>query len=124
MNISDFSSERRFRLCDYSISHSQLLIRSPKSDNYENNIDLIFQGVFYLSIIDTLYGIKVCKSDDEVDVELYNDSRNLFSIDSSTSRFYIGASSVLICSNVLELQETSLGVLKYKGRDAILGRIA
>jgi hypothetical protein len=50
---------RRFQLWDYSPSLSRLLIRSPKQNEVQFNIDLLFWGVKYLSIKTNLKEISI-----------------------------------------------------------------
>lgn len=45
---------RAFRLWDYSVSHSSLLIRSPKDSANLTNVDLVFVGVEYVRLPATL----------------------------------------------------------------------
>jgi hypothetical protein len=45
-----FRSTRRFQFWEFFVSHSQLLIRSPKETSADLNIDIVFRGVQYLSL--------------------------------------------------------------------------
>lgn len=36
---------RIFKIWKYNVTHSMLLLRSPKNSEYPTNIDLIFSGV-------------------------------------------------------------------------------
>ena len=111
-----FVSERRFRVCDYLLSHSQLLLRSPKTEENHFNIDLIFEDVNSMNLPITLYGLEVTNKGKSSENEIYN----TYSLNSGGELFQIQAGFVLICENELELQETSLGVLEFKGRDKII----
>jgi hypothetical protein len=57
-----FESKRTFRLWDYNVSHGQLLLRSPKSQEHRRNLDLIFIGVDYAALSSTLAGLSVVQS--------------------------------------------------------------
>lgn len=41
---------RCFRTWEFFVSHSQLLIRSPKRSDSDVNVDIVFRGVEYMSI--------------------------------------------------------------------------
>lgn len=58
-------SDRKFQLWNYSVSHGSLLIRSPKSLNVSNNIDLICLGVEYLSIPRHIDGLELVAATNE-----------------------------------------------------------
>lgn len=111
-----FVSERRFRICDYLLSHSQLLLRSPRTEENPFNIDLIFEDVNFMNLPITLHGLEVINEGKSSEDEIYN----IYSLNSGGNLFQIQAGFVLICENELELQETSLGVLEFNGRDKII----
>lgn len=50
MQLLYFKSLRNFQLWEYFVSHSQLLIRSPKTSDSEKNVDILFSGVKYISL--------------------------------------------------------------------------
>lgn len=54
-----FQSSRQFQLWDYNVSHQQLLLRSPKSQEEETNVDLIFHGVEQISLPTSLAGVQI-----------------------------------------------------------------
>jgi len=54
-----FSSIRTFQLWDFHVSHSRLLIRSPKSTNDLLNQDIIFYGVTHLDLPATFFGLDI-----------------------------------------------------------------
>lgn len=41
---------REFKLWDFRVSHNQLLLRSPKTETPQMNIDILFVGVYYLDL--------------------------------------------------------------------------
>jgi hypothetical protein len=65
-----YSSARRFQMWLYSPSHSQLLLRSNKSETERTRIDLLFKGVDALNLNSLLDGVRVEKdeSKDEASV--------------------------------------------------------
>ena len=59
-------SERRFQIWKYTVSHSELLVRSTKSTEFSTRIDVFFKGVteFHLPTIFT--GLSVVEVSDAV----------------------------------------------------------
>ncbi len=41
---------RRYKVWEYTVSHSQLLLRSPREDGYPTRIDVLFKGVSFLQL--------------------------------------------------------------------------
>ena len=39
---------RKFKVWEYKLSHSSLLIRSPAVGDFDKNIDMIFKGVVHI----------------------------------------------------------------------------
>lgn len=56
---------RRFQVWEYRVSHGSLLIRSPKSLQIGQNIDLVFVGVEYMSVPRLLRGVVLEHGADE-----------------------------------------------------------
>src|SRR5947209_6548144 len=52
-------TNRTYRLWDYSASHAQLLLRSIPRGDYELNDDLIFGGVKYVGLPETILDVTV-----------------------------------------------------------------
>ena len=46
-----------FQIWEYRAGHQQLLIRSPKDEQHERNVDIVFAGVEYVDIPAILMGI-------------------------------------------------------------------
>ncbi|HEY0483981.1 MAG TPA: hypothetical protein VGD37_40960 [Kofleriaceae bacterium] len=49
--------ERTFKIWDFYITHSQLLLRSHKTVTHPKNIDIIFGDVDYVELPATLFGL-------------------------------------------------------------------
>ena len=118
--IEGFSSDRIFRLWDLRVSHSQLLIRSPKEDSDvgSKNLDLIFTGVFYLDLVELFRGLEVDKPTEEELSRLQARSgskkdagHRFYVLSSSRNRLYVGAASLHIEHNDLPPMKSSLGIL-------------
>ena len=56
--MKSFISELRFRLWEYSVSHSTLLIRHHETDT-SRTVDIIFSGVTYVEIPALFYGLEI-----------------------------------------------------------------
>ena len=48
-DVLDLSKNREFNIWEYHVSHGSLLLRSPKRENFDTNVDIIFAGVEYIS---------------------------------------------------------------------------
>src|SRR5580692_7381655 len=116
-----YFSDRYFAFFDYQVSHGQLLLRSSKSAECENNIDIIFFGVKYTQLFVFLWGLSI-ENIDELKSNIFNsrllaehfnsDTGRVFLLKSKEEDFYIAASYFKVYENQLEFIETSLGVLQ------------
>jgi hypothetical protein len=57
--VFTFSSDRRFQLWSYRVSHSQLLLRSVKDAEHTSRIDVLFKGVDALDLPTRLDGLVI-----------------------------------------------------------------
>lgn len=67
MKTKDFS-DRNFKLWFYQISHSEAIIRSPKTDfdkKYDSNIDIYLGDIDYIEIPWVFYGLKIEQATEE-----------------------------------------------------------
>ncbi len=61
-------SDRKFKLWFYQISHSEAIIRSPKTDLnkiYSSNIDIYLGDIDYIEIPWIFYGLKIDQATEE-----------------------------------------------------------
>jgi hypothetical protein len=58
-------SGRRFQLWEYRVSHGGLLIRSPKGPSAPVNVDLVFDGVEFVSCRRLMRGIELLEASSE-----------------------------------------------------------
>ena len=58
-----FSSNRRFQIWTYCVSHSQLWLRSNKSSEVETRVDLLFKNVFEINMPSRFSGIVISKEE-------------------------------------------------------------
>lgn len=111
-----FRSERYFHIWDYSVSHSQLLIRSARDerDDSSDNIDLIFSAVFYVELPTRLYGLAIENADSRdfqhVSKLMMDQNRGdrLFCVLTGECRYHIGARHFKVFTNRLHPAESSL----------------
>ena len=121
-----FQSDRYFTIFDFFISHGQLLIRASKNDTYNTNIDILFFDVKFMQLKTYLSGVSIQRVED-VASNIIDSTTNLnleqikiFEIESERAKFYVASSFIHVYENELEFNETSLGVLTFKGRDKLL----
>jgi len=58
------NSKRFFQLWSYSVSHSELLLRSTKSAEFPTRIDVFFKGVSALHLPEASNGLSITKASD------------------------------------------------------------
>jgi hypothetical protein len=57
-----FHSIRRYQLWQYSVSHGQLLLRSPKDATHGTRVDVLFSGVRSLNLPTLIDGLSIEES--------------------------------------------------------------
>jgi|SRR5579859_2904423 len=114
--MDSFASARHFRVWDFHVSHSHLLIRSARNedDSSSENLDLIFKGVFYLEIADMFNGLELAHP---TDTELHHletrcgviqtDTERFYALISNNRRYYIGAIALTVDRNTLPWNESN-----------------
>jgi hypothetical protein len=120
---------RTFKMWDYWVSHSQLLLRSPgdlrepKGSSESRNIDIIFLDVDYIELPAIMCGLELAS--DATAEELSNvkeiigdivSPERMFVLISKGRRHLVVAGGMWVRENDLELMETSLDRGPY-GRD-------
>lgn len=105
---------REFELWEYLNMHSQLLIRSPMSRIYSDNIDIVFSGVSYVNIPKRfqVFGIKITKGGVVNDLKLdITNEENIYQVETNKGNFYVIALGVNIKKNILSLSDSGFGTL-------------
>lgn len=107
-----------FRFLDYRMSHKLLLIRGSEIINEENiNIDLIFDGVFYIEAPETFEDLTVYDAPDDIKITEVRDRisyqvnvpyEKIFILESGSNKYYIGARKLTTKKNKLPPLESSL----------------
>lgn len=111
-------SSRTFRIWDYFVSHSQLLVRSPKLNDDDFHIDIIFSGVEYVSL-PALYGMEpeiFLYEGDNSDFDRISsvfsrqfDDTRIFLFDASNKEFVVVAQHIKIRETRLDYLASGLG---------------
>ena len=111
-----FKSERVFQLWRYSVSHGQLLIRSPKGPDSrvgfnEKNIDICFEDIIYLEAPRFFHGIEVSYLEKGIQDDRINTvwskfpDTSIYEFVSSNVKFYVVGSFLRIEENLLGYNE-------------------
>lgn len=107
-----FSSERVFKIWDYSVSHRQLLLRSPKSEKQVDNVDVVFWGVEFISIPSILNGLSLRQvGEDEVvsfRPSALKKNALVIRIDAGTEHGFVEAAGCKILENQVDIFDSSL----------------
>ncbi len=108
-----FQSNRLFKLWDYSVSHQQLLVRSPITPDIPTNIDLLFWGVKYLTVETILRGVDIVRIDDcsslnDYEAKFIKDGHKIFRIRSGGSSMIVVASGFRALENQLDIFESTI----------------
>lgn len=99
-----FSSQRRFKLWDYSVSHKQLLLRSPYDLVVRDNVDIVFWQVEYIAVPTLLDGVSLNDSSD-AERELIESvvgtklPSPVYRIDSGERSYFVAAGGFKVLSN-------------------------
>ncbi len=117
--MSIFSAlDSKFQIIDFSATHSQLLIRSPKNRTRIHNIDIIIKGVINLTIPISFNGFDISILDDPQKVSLlsttFNFSREydnrIFQVQNKLNQnYFVNALCFGVYHNELDILDTSIG---------------
>lgn len=108
-----FSSDRRFKLWEYTVSHKQLLIRSPATPDISGNIDIIFWGVEYINVPSAFKGLSLNASTlaDREKFKLESGVTllsSVFCLNTENQRCFISDLGFKVLSNELDIFESTL----------------
>ncbi len=107
-------SDRQFQVWAYNVSHSQLLIRSPKSQATPENLDVAFFGVTMMELPAGFGGLKVEEASSEEIAALSERVRDpsrlrrVYALTSQGRRHLVAAADIRVSKNTLEYRETDL----------------
>jgi hypothetical protein len=114
MRIEMTQYDRRFRMWDYRVSHDQMLLRSPKSEEHLRNQDLVFVGVQYLELPTMLKELALVEPkavERERVAQVLGRSipeDQVFVLSTGQSRFLVVAAAMRSFENDLSFLESSL----------------
>ena len=106
--------ERSFKLWDYYVSHSQLLLRSHKTVTHSKNIDIVFGDVDYVELPTILPGLEIVEASAEEQSRAEQvmggpvAAERIFVIASQGRRYLVLAGGMRVSENELALFESSL----------------
>jgi hypothetical protein len=106
--------DRTFKMWDFYITHSQLLLRSHRTVSHPKNIDIIFGDVDYVELPTTLFGLDMVaagpedhrKAEKVMDGPVAGD--RVFAIETQGRRYLVIAGGMVIQENELMMRESSL----------------
>lgn len=102
----------KFKLIDFQMSHSELLLRSYAYSDQAHNIDILFKGTHSLNMTTTLKGLKIYAvpiSPKHISGVLENGEEFIFKLLSDQTAHYINASAFGVFHNQLGFGCSSLG---------------
>ena len=104
---------RIFKIWKYSVTHSMLLLRSPKNSEYPTNIDLIFSGVKFIKLPNIFKGNSITSISIQEDQIIMDDFLNLdinleevYVFNGDKIKYYVVASIINIEENDNDIFET------------------
>jgi hypothetical protein len=101
-----YQSDRDFQLWDYTVSHAQLLLRSPATTAEPFNIDIVFLGVKELDLPTSMRGLTMTGPEPLLDAG--RSPRDRYRLTSGGKEYAIVAAAFRIYKNHLDLKESSL----------------
>jgi hypothetical protein len=113
-----FSSDRQFKIWEYTGHHRQLLIRSLKSDIVQTRLDIVFMAVGFMALPPLLRGLRITEcTTDPVDLpELCLDWKEpWYRIDSAEGVGYVAAGSIYTHEDDLDNNDPSQLMTGRKG---------
>jgi hypothetical protein len=103
---------RSFQFWEYTVSHGQLLVRSPRVNGFTHNIDVCFYGVEYAALPRFLDGIAMEKPNVE-EVRLACDilrkeviASKIFVLSANQRRHVVIAAKCLISQSTMDIFES------------------
>lgn len=106
--------DRTFKMWDFYITHSQLLLRSHKTVTHPKNIDIIFGDVDYVELPTILSGfafVEAGPEDHRKAEQVMNGpvaAHRVFAIETKGRRYLVIAGGMVVQENELMMRESSL----------------
>ncbi len=113
-------SNRSFQLWAYSVSHAQLLIRSPRSKEDPKNIDVAFFGVGLIEVPSGFIGLtiedastKEAKAVRRRRLRDSSDVDHVYRLITDDEVFFVVAAHLRVSENSLDYRETDLDFMAF-----------
>lgn len=110
-----YSSGRMFQLWDYTVSHQQMLLRSPIMPAVaDDNIDIFLWGVAYVDLPTRLDGLSISWANPDEASEITRllpgsiHSPRVFCFESNSHRYRIAASGLEVLRNQLDIFDSTI----------------
>lgn len=112
MSTPIVSFQRRFQIWQYTTSHGQLLLRSPKSQDAPSRIDVAFKNVAGISLPTVFDGLEISRTESNSEVPtilgaLSMQDRSIFQVKGIGFTGYIIAGAIYWDENSGEYDEPS-----------------
>jgi hypothetical protein len=105
----DLPNGRNFQLWEYQVSHSSLLLRSPRRGDQKYNIDIIFFGVEFISVPRHLEDFAIVEAGKE-EIQFLGsligksvDRDNVFVLEAAKARHLVVAAGMKVDENELDI---------------------
>jgi hypothetical protein len=124
-----FSSTRHFQVWDYNVTHRQLLLRSPRTDGQEKNLDIVFWGVRFMSIPTVIYDVTLQLAGPTEMVDVFGTNviignESVYKIESRECHGIVVADGCKVLENELEIFDSSLMYVdKVRAQGVLLRRL-
>ncbi len=112
-------SDRAFQIWTYSVSHGQLLVRSPKSKKYPTNVDVSFFGVKLIDLSTGFIGLTIEDASPEEITAAQHRLREpswigrVYRLTSESRKFFVAAVDIQVSENSLDFRETELDFMAF-----------
>ena len=120
--MRDLLKGRKFQTWLYSVSHGSLLLRSPATNEFPKNVDIVFVGVEYMSIPRHFHEILICEpGHDEMELLRSMVGENLKNEEIKV--LFDSGKRYLVVSSGMKIEENDLDLFEYSfdlgARDAL-----
>jgi hypothetical protein len=112
MQNQTFYSDRQFQMWSYIVSHSQLLLRSPKAPGLPTRIEVLFKDVSLIHLETSLDGLSICEvewssADLPVDISQVPTRHRLFRVATNAITGYVAAAAFFSSEDEKEYYDDS-----------------
>jgi hypothetical protein len=120
--MNSYTSSQVFTWFDYQVGHQGLLLRANGNSDHEiGNVDLIFDGVTYVSLPTVLSGVEVSvdRSPENSILKSLNacPEDKVYLISSKGQAYFVVANSFIAIENNLSWHISSLGLADFEFKE-------